>query len=54
VPERGHVREVVGTNKNNQAALKNIVVEAKLQSLKVVYSTLKDQVQGLAPGAELQ
>jgi hypothetical protein len=51
--EMGYVRAIVAANKENQIAFEqlqeeNTVMEAKLQSIKVVYITLKDQAQGLA------
>lgn len=49
----GYVRAVVAANRENQIAFEQLqeektVMEAKLQSIEVVYITLKDQAQGLA------
>jgi hypothetical protein len=50
VAERNHIREVITTNRLNHAAFERlkeekVVVEAKLNSLEVVYSMLKEQIQ---------
>jgi len=50
--ERNHVREVIAINRANQATFKrlkeeNIGLEAKLKSLDVTYSMLKEQIQGV-------
>lgn len=50
--ERNHIREIITTNRVNHAAFERlkeekVVVEAKLNSLVVVYSTLKEQIQDI-------
>lgn len=50
--KRNHIKEVITTNSTNQTASEQlkkekVVIRVELKSLKMAYSTLKEQIQGI-------
>jgi len=52
VIKRNHIKEAITTNLTNQTASEQlkkekVVIRVELKSLKMAYSTLKEQIQGI-------